>query len=91
MAIRARSLMTPFRVLLFVAIYLLTLRFVHTYPLPMPAAQQHLLFALSRRLGIRDPDDLYLYGFAILDFIVAIGVYLLVVKLWRIARRGRVY
>lgn len=48
MAILALSLKTLFKLVLFAGIYLLTLRFVHTYPLPMPPTQQHILFALSR-------------------------------------------
>lgn len=88
MAILARSLKTLFKVLLFAGIYLLTLRFVHTYPLPMPPSQQSTLFALSRGLGIRDPDDLYLYGFAVADLIVAIPLYLLAMKLCRMAFRS---
>ena len=88
MAILALSLKTLFKLVLFAGIYLLTLRFVHTYPLPMPPTQQHILFALSRGLGIRDPDDLYLYGFAVADLIIAIVIYFAVVKLSRMASRS---
>lgn len=88
MAIHARSLKALLKLFLFAGIYLLTLRFVHTYPLPMPPSQQRTLFALARRLGIRDPDDLYLYGFAVVDFIIAIVIYLLAMKLYRIASRS---
>ena len=87
MAILARSLKTISKLFLFAGIYLITLRLVHTYPLPMPPSQQDTLFMLSRGLGIRDPDDLYLYGFAIADFIIAIVIYLLIMKLYRMVRR----
>lgn len=77
------------RIFVFVGIYILTLRFVHTWPLPMPADQQHMLFMLSRRLGIRDPDDLYIGGFALVDLIIAVVVYRAVMKLWRCYRQKR--
>jgi hypothetical protein len=86
MALAVRSLSLLLKALLFIGIYALALRLVHTYPMPMPLEQQHMLFALSRRLGIRDPDDLYLSTYAIVDLIVAVLVYRLFM---RVSRRRR--
>jgi hypothetical protein len=86
MALAVRSLTLFLKALLFIGIYASALRLVHTYPMPMPPEQQHMLFALSRRLGIRDPDDLYLSTFAIVDLIVAALVYWMVM---RVCRRRR--
>jgi len=53
----------------------------------MPASQQHTLHVLARTLGIRDPDDLYLYGFAVVDLVIAAAIYLAVTKLGRMTSR----
>ncbi|PLZ03744.1 hypothetical protein CY652_05030 [Burkholderia sp. WAC0059] len=89
MAILAHSLKLIFRLLLLIGIYAVTLRFVHTYPLEMPPNQQKILFILSDKLGIRDPDNLYIYGFAVFDLIIAIILYMLITNLWRRCRAKR--
>jgi hypothetical protein len=75
-----------FRVMLFVGLFVLSMRFIHTYPLPMPPDQQHQLFVLSRKLGIRDPDDLYLSVVAIVNLIAAAIEYTLLMRLWRMVK-----
>ncbi|RDS79080.1 hypothetical protein DWU98_19585 [Dyella monticola] len=77
------------RAILFIGLYDLALRFVHTYPVPMPPDQQNILFLLSEKLGIRDPDDLYIFGFATIDLVVTILAYRAVIRLWRHYRIGR--
>jgi len=89
MAILVRSLTLIFKLLLFIGLYALALRLIHTYPVPMPPEQQHILFSFSRSLGIRDPDDLYLSTFAIVDMIIAIMAYRLIMKIWRHCRSKR--
>ncbi|AIN15255.1 hypothetical protein B7R74_07330 [Yersinia pseudotuberculosis] len=81
MATLARRL---FKTLLFVGLLLLSIRYVHTYPVPMPADQLALLFTLSEKLGIRDPDDLYIPVMMIVDLIAAIIAYVLIMKLWHL-------
>ncbi|HTH61353.1 MAG TPA: hypothetical protein VL689_14470 [Paraburkholderia sp.] len=83
MALLARSLTVLVKTVLFLAIYALALRLIHTYPLPMPEDQQHILFAISQTMGIRDPDDLYIITFAVVDLIVAIAAYWSIMKIWR--------
>lgn len=90
MAVLARKfLVFIVRALLFVGLYDLALRFVHTYPVPMPPDQQDILFLLSQKLGIRDPDDLYIFGFATIDLIIAIVAYKAVMRFWQRCRIGR--
>ncbi|MFT4065429.1 hypothetical protein [Paraburkholderia sp.] len=67
-----------FKALLFLGLFYLAVRFVHTYPVPMPANQLHILRKLSRWLRIRDSDDWYFLVVVIIQFIVAIFVWLLV-------------
>lgn len=71
------------RVMVFVGLFVLSMRLIHTYPLPMPPDQQHQLFVLSRKLGIRDPDGLYLSAVAIVNLIAATIEYALLMMLWR--------
>jgi hypothetical protein len=87
MEILVRSVRGVLKILLFLGLYALTLRFVHTYPIPMPPDQQHVLLTLSRKLGVRDPDDLYVYTFAVVDLIIATVVYMTVMRFWRIRRK----
>ncbi|WP_414448364.1 hypothetical protein AB4851_02995 [Burkholderia sp. 22PA0099] len=83
MAILALNLKRISKILLFIGIYASTLRVVHTYPIPMPANQQEILFMLSDKLGIHDPDTLYIYGFAFFDLLIAIVVYRMIMKIWK--------
>ncbi len=80
----ARSLLAiTFKIALFIGLFVISMRFIHTYPLPMPPDQQHQLFMVSRKLGIRDPDDLYLSAVAIVNLAAAAIEYTLLMKLWR--------
>lgn len=76
-------LIIAFRVTLFLALFVLSVRFIHTYPLPMPPEHQHQLFVLSQKLGIRDPDNLYLSSVAIVNLVAAAIEYALLMRLWR--------
>ena len=84
MAALARSLLAiMLKIALFIGLFVISMRFIHTYPLPMPPDQQHQLFMVSRKLGIRDPDDLYLSAVAIVNLAAAAIEYTLLMKLWR--------
>ncbi|MGN6087134.1 hypothetical protein [Trinickia sp.] len=83
MATPVRSLLIGLsKALLFVVLFVFSMRFVHTYPLPMPPDQQQKLFLISQELEIRDPDDLYLSAVAIVNLIVASMEYVLIAKIW---------
>ncbi|WP_083494080.1 hypothetical protein [Burkholderia sp. lig30] len=80
----ARSLLAiTFKIALFVGLFVISMRFIHTYPLPMPLDQQHQLLMASRKLGIRDPDDLYLSVVAIVNLVAAAIEYTLLMRVWR--------
>lgn len=84
MAILVRNFMVViFKLLLFVGLFVLSMRFIHTYPQPMPPDQQHHLFAIARKLDIRDPDDLYLSTVAIVNLFAAIIEFKLLMRLWK--------
>jgi hypothetical protein len=84
MATLVRSLLLIIiKMFLFIGLFVLSMRFIHTYPLPMPHDQQHQLITLSRKLGIRDSDDLYLSAVAIGNLVIATIEYVLIVTLWR--------
>ncbi len=72
-----------FKTLLFTTLFFLSVRYVHTYPFPMPKEQVTLLFKLSAALGIRDPDDLYISSMLIIELITTIAAYILIMKMWR--------
>lgn len=78
-----RTLKVTAKFFLFVGLFVLSMRFIHTYPLPMPPDQQHQLFAISQKLGIRDPDDFYLSAVSIVNLIAATIEYALSIRLWR--------
>ncbi|MCI4237519.1 hypothetical protein F6X50_17735 [Dickeya dianthicola] len=71
------------KTLLFITLFFLSVRYVHTYPIPMPKEQVALLFKLSATLGIRDPEDLYISSMLIIELITTIVVYILIIKAWR--------
>ncbi|MCG5078059.1 hypothetical protein L5014_32790 [Paraburkholderia sp. RG36] len=81
------------KVVLFVGLFVLSVRYVHTYPLPMPESQLSVWLSVSNRMGIRDPDDLYIPVMILIEVIVTIFLYAAIVKLWRhfwTKRRGTI-
>lgn len=84
MAKLARNLaMLAFKGTIFVALFAVSMRFIHTYPLPMPPDHQHKLLVISDELGVRDPESLYLSAVAMVNLIAATIEYRLLVSLWR--------
>ncbi|TYL42939.1 hypothetical protein FDP13_09455 [Dickeya sp. ws52] len=71
------------KTLLFIVLFFLSVRYVHTYPIPMPKEQVTLLFKLSAALGIRDPEDLYISSMLIIELITTIAAYILIMKAWQ--------
>lgn len=72
-----------FKVALFLGLFRLAVPYVHTYPWPMPESQSVMWWRASRRLGVRDPEDLYFVVWVTIDLIVAALTYVVIMKLWR--------
>jgi hypothetical protein len=71
------------KVVLFCVLFLLAVRYVHTYPMPMTQQQQHYLIVISERFGVDDYELFYIGAMVVIDLIVAIAVYVVILKLWR--------
>jgi len=80
MATVARS---GFSVLLFIGLFTVSVKYVHTWPQPMAARQLDLLLRMSGKLGIHDPDDLYIPAMMVAEVAVTVVVYALTMNLWR--------
>jgi hypothetical protein len=80
MATLARRL---FKTVLFFGLFLLSVRYVHTYPFPMPQEQLRILLAICDAMDIRDPDDLYIPAMLVLELLTTIAAYILIIKSWR--------
>ncbi|MBB5447434.1 MULTISPECIES: hypothetical protein [unclassified Paraburkholderia] len=72
-----------FKVALFVGLFWLSVPYVHTYPIPMPERQALAWLRAANRLGIRDPDDLYIPVMLLADLLVATLAYMVIMRLWR--------
>jgi hypothetical protein len=72
-----------FKVFLFCVLFLLAGRYVHTYPMPMTRQQQHYLIVISESFGVDDYEMFYIAVVVFIDLIVAIAVYMLILKLGR--------
>jgi hypothetical protein len=71
-----------FKVVLFCALFLLAVRYVHTYPMPMTRQQRHYLIVISERFGVADYEMFYIASMVVIDLIVAAAVYVVILKLW---------
>jgi len=71
-----------FKLALFIGLFLLSVRYIHTYPLPMPEDQIMFWIEASDRLGISDSDNLYIPTMVVIDLIVTILAYVAIMKLW---------
>ncbi|WOA54228.1 hypothetical protein [Dickeya solani] len=78
-----------FKTLLFIALFLLAIRYVHTYPVPLTRKQTDLLVTLSEKAGWKDPELFYITVMSIIDLIVATLVYVAIIKLWRYYHTSR--
>ncbi|WP_414446733.1 hypothetical protein AB4851_08035 [Burkholderia sp. 22PA0099] len=76
-----------FKVALFVGLFWISVPYVHTYPIPMPESQALAWLHIANRVGIRDPDDLYIPFVLLANLIVATLAYVTIMKLWRYVRR----
>ncbi|MBB5496636.1 hypothetical protein [Paraburkholderia sp. MM5384-R2] len=78
-----------FKVALFVGLFCLSVPYVHTFPIPMPERQAFAWLHAANRLGIRDPDDLYIPVMLLADLLVATLAYVVIIRLWRHCRGKR--
>ena len=85
-----RTLRVTAKFFLFVGLFVLSMHYIHTYPLPMPPEHLHLLFVLSEKLDVRDPEELYLSAVAIVNLIAATVEYTLLVRLWRLYKGRKI-
>ena len=74
------------KVVLFVGLFLLSVRYVHTYPWPMPESQALAWLSIANGFGLHDPDDVYIPVMVVIELIVTILAYKGIVKAWRYYR-----
>jgi heme/copper-type cytochrome/quinol oxidase subunit 2 len=74
---------------LLIGLFFLSVRYVHTYPWPMPESQLVFWLSAAGRLGIHDPDDIYIPAMMIIELIVTVVAYVAIIKLWRYCRAKR--
>jgi len=71
------------KIILFSGLFFLSVRYVHTYPLPMPARHQYYLRVISEFFGVRDYEFFYIASMVIVDLIVTVVVYSIMIRLCR--------
>ncbi|MCC8395530.1 hypothetical protein LJ656_23370 [Paraburkholderia sp. MMS20-SJTR3] len=76
----AKPVRKLFKAGLFVGLFCLAVRYVHTYPVPMPDRQVATLLDISDWLGISDPEALYIYGFTTVDLILAVFAWFYLIR-----------
>ena len=69
------------KIALFTGIFVLSIRYVHTYPVPMPADQLRVLPAICDALDVRDPDDVYIPAMLFLELLATIAAYVAIIRL----------
>ncbi|UAY96796.1 hypothetical protein KTF62_02390 [Dickeya dadantii] len=90
MTIESKRIIRHFlSIFLFIALFLLAIRYVHTYPVPLTRKQTDLLVTLSEKAGWKDPELFYITVMSIIDLIAATLAYVAIIKLWRYYRTSR--
>lgn len=69
------------KIALFVGRFILSIRYIHTYPVPMPANQLSVLLAICDRFDVRDPDDVYIPAMLFLELLTTIAAYAAIIRL----------
>ncbi|WP_296660371.1 hypothetical protein [Paraburkholderia sp.] len=77
------------KVLLFCGLFLLAVRYVHTYPMPMTMQQQDFWSEISEAFGIADSELFYICTMITIDLVVAIVAYSILMKFLRRYRTQR--
>lgn len=72
-----------FKIALFIAMFLLSVRYVHPYPYEWTETQMRAWLYTSQTLGIRDPEDLYFVVWVTIELAVAALASMAIMKLWR--------
>jgi hypothetical protein len=71
------------KVLLFCGLFLLAVRYIHTYPLPLTLQQQHFWIVISETFGVEDSELFYIGSMVAVDLVVTIVVYAMLMRLSR--------
>jgi hypothetical protein len=71
------------KVLLFIALYLLSFRFVRPHDDGWTESEMPAWMHASELLGIRDPENLYIGLWMTIELISAVLAYITIMKLWR--------
>ncbi|MGF6807884.1 hypothetical protein OKW30_003010 [Paraburkholderia sp. Clong3] len=71
------------KVLLFIALYLLSFRFVRPYDDGWTESEMRAWIHASEVLGIGDPENLYIGLWMTIELLVAALAYVAIMKLWR--------
>lgn len=71
------------KTILFMGLFYLSARYIHTYPNPMPANQLRILWAITDAFNASDPEIVYMFLMLTLDLITTIVTYRLIMKGWR--------
>lgn len=78
------------KLILFAGLLFLSIRYVHTYPIPMTQDQQQRLIVISEKLGVRDAEALYIFTMCFIDLVVTTLTYRAIIRVSRfMARRIR--
>lgn len=76
------ALKLSFKALLFFCLFWISVRYIHTYPIPLPPDHQQILLVLSRKLGIVDPGDLYVSAVITVNLLAALMEYKSLMWFW---------
>lgn len=76
-----------FRLILFAGLFVLSVRYIHTYPMPMTQDQQQHLIEISEKVGVRDAEALYIFTMSCVDLVATILAYRVIMRLSRCAAR----
>lgn len=77
------------RLVLFIGLFILSVRYIHTYPIPMTQDQQQDLIVISGKLGVRDAEALYIFTMCFIDLIASILAYRMIMSVSRRMRRSK--
>lgn len=71
-----------YRVILFIVVFLFSLRFIHPYPVEFTWKQTVWLVTTANNMGFQDPEMFYLLGVMIINSLISIVIYIIIMKLW---------
>ena len=74
---------------MFIVVYLLSLRFIHPYPVQLTIKQAGQLTRTANRPGFHDPEMFYLLAVMLINALITLALCAILLRIWQRWRKRK--